>query len=83
MEKIPATAAAAPAAASASRGGWVRSSSRLWGVPRVWRRARERRLVRRFGVCFLLPVLVRARSRARGVPRDGFGVWGGGDRASL
>lgn len=83
MEKIPATAAAAPATASAGRGGWVRSSSRLWGVSSVRGRARERRPVRRFRLRFLLPVFVRARSRARGVPRYWVGVWGGGDRASL
>lgn len=83
MEKIPVAAATAPPAASASRGRRVRSSSGLWGVPCVRGRARKRHPVRPFWLRVLLPVFVRTRSGARGVPSYRVGVWGGGDRSSF
>lgn len=74
MEKFTAPAPAASTTAPTSRARRVRGSDRFWGVSIVRQGTGEPSLVRRVWVCVLLPVFVGARSRARGMSRDGVGM---------
>ena len=75
MEEITASAPTASTTASPSRARRVRGSDRLGGVSVVRQGKGEPSPVRRVWVCVLLPVFVGAHSRARGMPRDGVGMW--------
>lgn len=83
MEKITAATPAASATAPTSRARRVRGSDRLGGVSIVRRGAGEPSPVRRVGVRILLSMFVGARSRARGMSRDGVGMRGRWRRATF